>query len=40
MPLVFEKVKPGCGYRIDILVENKVVMEIKSVESLNDVHLA
>ena len=40
MPLVFEEVKPGCRYRIDILVESKVVIEIKSVESLNDVHLA
>lgn len=40
MPLVFEEVKLECGYRIDILVENKVVIEIKSVESLIDVHLA
>ncbi|HAF27744.1 MAG TPA: GxxExxY protein [Bacteroidales bacterium] len=40
MPLIFEEVKLDCGYRIDILVENKVVIEIKSVDSLNDVHLA
>jgi GxxExxY protein len=40
MPLIFEEVKLDCGYRIDILVEGKVVIEIKSVESLNDVHLA
>lgn len=40
MPLIFEDVKLECGYRIDLLVENKVVIEIKSVESLNDVHLA
>lgn len=40
MPLIFEKVKLECGYRIDILVENMVVIELKSVESLNDVHLA
>lgn len=40
MPLVFEEVKLECGYRIDLLVENKVVIEIKSVETLNDVHLA
>jgi len=33
-------VKLEVGYRIDILVENKVVIEIKSVEALNDVHLA
>jgi GxxExxY protein len=40
MPLIFEEVKLECGYRIDILVENKVVIEIKSVEGLNDIHLA
>jgi GxxExxY protein len=40
MPLIFESVKLDCGYRIDLLVENKVVIEIKSVEALNDVHLA
>ena len=40
MPLIFEEVRLDCGYRIDILVENKVVIEIKSVEGLNDVHLA
>lgn len=40
MPLVFEEVKLECGYRIDLLVERKVVIELKSVESLTDVHLA
>lgn len=40
MPLVFEEIRLDCGYRIDLLVENKVVLEIKSVETLHDVHLA
>lgn len=40
MPLIFEEVKLDCGYRLDILVENKVVIELKSVDALNDVHLA
>jgi GxxExxY protein len=40
MLLVFEGVKLECGYRIDLLVENKIVLEIKSVEALNDIHLA
>ncbi|MFN4144614.1 MAG: GxxExxY protein [Runella sp.] len=40
MPLLFEEVKLECGYRIDLLVENKLVIELKSVEALNDVHLA
>ena len=40
LPVIFEEVKLECGYRIDILVENKVVIEIKSVEALNDIHFA
>lgn len=40
MPLVFEDVKLECGYRIDLLVESKVVIEVKRVEALNDIHLA
>jgi GxxExxY protein len=40
LPLVYEEVKLDCGYRIDILVEDLVVVEIKAVEELNDVHLA
>lgn len=40
MPLRFEDVKLDCGYRIDILVENSLVLELKSIDSLNDIHLA
>lgn len=40
MPLIFYEVHLECGYRIDLLVEDKLVIEIKSVESLNDIHLA
>ncbi|UPZ16723.1 GxxExxY protein [Flavobacterium humidisoli] len=40
LPLVFEEVKLDCGYRIDLLVENKFLIEIKSVESLTVNHLA
>lgn len=40
MPLTFEDVKLDCGYRVDLLVEKKLIIEIKSVESLNTVHLA
>jgi GxxExxY protein len=40
MPLIFEEVKLDCGYRIDLLVERKLVIEIKSVDALNDIHLA
>ena len=40
MPLVYEDIKFDCGYRIDLLVENKVVIELKVVETFNDVHIA
>jgi GxxExxY protein len=40
LPLVYEEIKLECGYRVDVLVENKVVVEIKSVDCLTDVHLA
>ena len=40
LPLVYEEVKLDAGYIIDIIIEDKFIVEIKSVESLNDVHLA
>lgn len=40
LPLVYDDVKLDCGYRIDLLVENQIVIELKSVEILNDVHTA
>lgn len=40
LPLVYEEIQLESGYRIDILVENKLVIEIKSVENLNNLHTA
>ena len=40
LPLVYEKVNLDIGYRVDLLLEHKLIIEIKSVESLNDIHLA
>ncbi|WP_288372259.1 GxxExxY protein [uncultured Algoriphagus sp.] len=40
MPIVYEEVKLDAGYRIDILVENSIVVEIKAVEEIHPVHLA
>ncbi len=40
LPLVYENVKLEIGYRVDLLVETKVIIEIKSVDALNDIHLA
>jgi GxxExxY protein len=38
--LVYEDVHLEVGYRIDLMIERKVIVEIKAVEALNDVHLA
>ena len=40
LPLIYEEVRLDVGYRIDIIIENKFIVEIKSVEALTDVHLA
>ena len=40
MPIVYKEVKLDHGYRIDLLVENKVVVEIKTVEAFSEVHVA
>jgi GxxExxY protein len=40
IPLIYEDVKLECGYRIDLLVENQIVVEIKSVDALADIHTA
>lgn len=40
LPLIYHEVKLEVGYRVDILVENKIVLEVKSVDTLTDVHFA
>ena len=40
LPVVYKEIKLDCGYRIDMRVERKVIVEVKSVEALNDVHMA
>jgi GxxExxY protein len=40
MPFVYKEIKLDIGYRLDLLIENKVIVEIKSVESLAPVHYA
>jgi GxxExxY protein len=40
LPIVYKDIKLDHGYRIDLLVENKVVIEIKTVEYFTDVHTA
>jgi len=40
LPLVYKETKLECGYRIDLFVENKIIVEVKAIEALNDIHLA
>ncbi len=40
MPLIYKEIKQDIGYRLDILVENKVIIEVKSVENLAPVHFS
>ena len=40
LPLVYESVKLECGYRIDLMVESKVIIEVKSVEAVAEIHFA
>jgi GxxExxY protein len=40
LPVYFEEIKMEVGFRTDLLVERKVIIEVKSVEKLNDIHLA
>lgn len=39
IPLIYEEVKLDCGYRADLVVERKVIVEVKAVEALNEIHL-
>lgn len=40
LPLVYKEIKLDAGYRIDLLVENKVIVEIKSVDAIAEIHKA
>jgi GxxExxY protein len=40
LPLIYEEIKLEVGYRLDLIVEDKVIIEIKACEGLNDIHLA
>ena len=40
VPVVYKEIKLECGYRIDILVEDKIVLELKTVDEFNPVHEA
>ena len=40
LPIIYKNVKLDCGYRLDLLIEDDVIVEIKSVEKLLPIHKA
>lgn len=40
LPLIYKEVNLECGYRADLFVNDQIIVEIKSVDTLNDIHLA
>ncbi len=40
LPVIYQEIELDIGYRVDLMIENKVIVEIKSVSALTDVHLA
>ncbi|GAG33169.1 unnamed protein product, partial [marine sediment metagenome] len=40
LPVVYKEVKPNCGYRLDIFVENLIIVELKTVDKLKPIHEA
>jgi GxxExxY protein len=40
LPLIYKQIKLDAGYRLDLIVENKVIIEIKSIDALNYIHTA
>ena len=40
LPVMYKDIRIDCGYRIDIIVENKLIVELKSVEHLTNIHEA
>jgi len=40
MPLIYKEIKLDAGYRVDLLLEESIIVEVKSVDALCDIHLA
>jgi GxxExxY protein len=40
LPLIYNEVKLDVGYRLDLLVDDNIIVEIKSIEALGDIHMA
>lgn len=40
IPVTFESIRMKCGYRADIVVERKIIIDTKNIEAIADVHIA
>jgi len=40
VPVIYKNIKLDCGYRIDLLIEKKIIIELKSIEILAPIHVA
>jgi GxxExxY protein len=40
LPVIYQEIRLECGYRLDLVVENRLIVEIKAVEELNKIHMA
>lgn len=40
LPLVYHEIKMDVGYRVDIMIENKFIIEVKAIDELKDIHMA
>lgn len=38
IPVIFEEIRMDCGYRADLIIEEKLLIEVKSIEAIADVH--
>lgn len=40
VPVIFEEIKMECGYRADLVVEGKIIVDTKNIEAIADIHIA
>jgi len=40
VPVIFEEIKMECGYRADLVVEQKIIVDTKNIEAIADIHIA
>jgi GxxExxY protein len=40
VPVIFEEIRMECGYRTDLVVERKIIVDTKNIEAIADIHIA